>query len=261
MNWSWKRKQATQEAEIKAVARTIHQELTGRPDYKVAALIVAGLQETLRNLFGKSGEDVNLEAVARVVCEYLYCTSCLTFSALCAADNATAKEGTILVTKWTVETVGILLLDPGYVSGEANAIFRQTWDAMTNDRLKAEQSSEYLTPTDAVDLFVQNTLPVLITIFTPDALVEVYPRLYADMEFLLEKLVFSFPELFCPAVSTTGGTISASSGYGLGLVQHYSRLDARRAERIAFCKAEQAAYSELSSKIEKFIHSRRDPVS
>jgi len=258
MIWSWKRKaKAAKEAELEEVARIIHQELTGRPEYKASLLISAALQETLRKLFGENGEAGSKDAVLCVVCEYLYCASCLTFSALSAADAATARERTDLITKWSVEAVEYLLLDPGFVFGKANAAFRQMWNTLADEKLRTERPSGYADPVVAVRMYVDGTLPTLAKTLMLDSVLEAFPYLYSAMEHLLETLVFTFPELFRPIASVIGGTVSATSGYGLGLVEHYSRLETRRAEREALRKAEQAAHCELASKIEKFVNSRR----
>jgi len=259
MIWWWRRiPRAVEDAGIEEVAGIIHRQLTGRPEYKVSLLINAALQETLRKIFGQNGGAGSQEAVLRVVCEYLYCASCLTFSALSAAGVATAKEQTGLITKWNVEAVELLLLEPESVFGETNAAFRQMWDTLANEKSKAEQPSGYARPADAVRAYAHKTLPILAATLMPGASIEdACADLYCDMEYLLESLVFNFPELFLPSASVVRENVLVSSGWGLGLVQHYSGLDTRRAERDARRKAEQAEYCDIVSRVEKFVHSRR----
>ena len=262
MIWPWKRKSTVVEEEkIKETFRLLYQEMTERPEYKAASLIEAALRETLKKLFGNNREAGREDAILQIVCENLYCAACLTFSAFSAVEATTAKERTELLTKWNVEGIELLLLEPGFVIGVANNTFSQMWNSLMEEKLRTEQPTGYAKPIEAVKKYVHKILPVVADTVQPKDLLTLLPSLYADMEYLLESLVFTCPELFQPAVSVIGGNISATSGYGLGLVEHYSCLDKRRAERATLRKTQQAEYCELVNKIEKFTHSRRESVS
>lgn len=263
MAWPWKQKLgAAGNADIIKAVERVQEARAGRPEHKICLLITKALQETLRNMFGECWEAKGADPIwhsifVRVACEYLYCASCLTFSALSAVDAATAMERTRQITEWSKKAAELLLLKPDSVPGEANTAFRQMWNAHGAERQKAGQPAGYARPIDAVGAYAQRTRPLISAARTLKGLSDACLNSDADMEFLLESLIFTVPELFRPAPSVVVGAVGVNQSYGLGFIEHYSALDTRRAEREARTRVERAEYCELSRKIEELVHSQR----